>query len=400
MSYIENGIANNADGWGFVAVTPEGEVTVERGWAVRRAKSVWREHKGLTRIFHARLGNVGDVNNENLHPFNATYVSQDGKDVEERWLFHNGTLHGLPRFVPGMCDSWHLAANVSFFPTNEDLITGLDKLAIREASRFILVAGKMIYRIGTGWKEQDGVWYSNETCFPDVYREKTATGNRIVSKGGKVPGTAYPFPSGQHANGSNTGSKAGTTQGHGSTSIFAEDTLWDNHTKSWISFSSLPAGSAYKVMWKGDQKPAIVRWNPGTRANSPWEDVGGVWWMSDDPRIEAAKASYQIYIVQLRDFVGKGDIPKDQDHVNRLVKNSRVIVQLMKNVIATVTNDKMAGDVSAVKARTFVFHFRRLLTEVPTYLMTDEECKTMADFVATELGRVVSEKIVASTKAD
>jgi predicted glutamine amidotransferase len=160
MEQIEEAIRNNPQGWGMLSVHGDGQKDKPvYGWSARAAKKAWAAGKGGYRIFHARVSTHGKADLANLHPFLT--VAPNG---ERRWLFHNGTVR-LPFYKPDMSDTWHLAQNLRLSDTNDLLIKGLTKFMELEASRSIFVTAESIWRLGNGWVERDGVWYSNHTAF-------------------------------------------------------------------------------------------------------------------------------------------------------------------------------------------------------------------------------------------
>ena len=169
---IETACQRNKDGWGIMAMYAKGtyvhpkhggHYATEKGFSVERAWKVWKQHKNaLWRVFHARTGTSGLVNLSNCHPFDAS--SATGK----RALFHNGVIRGIPELNPDYCDSWHLAQYLRKFDTNKEFLQKLGDYAEYANSRFAFVdvETETVWRMGRGWVEKEGVFFSNAMAFP------------------------------------------------------------------------------------------------------------------------------------------------------------------------------------------------------------------------------------------
>lgn len=162
FAILQRAVERNADGWGLSMVDPQGNIRVARGFGFKQAKRAWKRSAGAPRVFHARIGTSGTKNIENCHPFDASHDAS-----ERRIFFHNGTVD-IPRIDESMCDSWHLAKYIQGFPTSEELVKRLMAYAIKEHSRFVFVTPKFTARLGEGWFQRDGVYYSNPSALADI----------------------------------------------------------------------------------------------------------------------------------------------------------------------------------------------------------------------------------------
>lgn len=176
FSILKLGIERNPDGWGLTYIS-DGKLWTSKGFGFKGAKKAWIRAKGHSRVFHARVGTHGTKTIENCHPFNCSTA------VEARVFFHNGTV-GIPRFNPGMCDSWHVAQLLKQFPTDEITLKNLGEYAEKEHSRFVLMTPEKVRWWGKGWLTRDGVHYSNASCLSETRTFNNCGVHRVVYEGG------------------------------------------------------------------------------------------------------------------------------------------------------------------------------------------------------------------------
>jgi len=176
IDHLQQAIRSNPEGWGLLAYDDKdfNKAKPVYGWTEASAKRAWREAKGKTRIFHARIATSGEKDVYNLHPFDATSPSG-----VKRWFFHNGTV-AMPLFNPKRSDTWHLAQFIRTQENSEEFLDGLASYAVKEVSRFLLVTPETVWRMGNGWVERDGVWYSNHSAFS----QRAISGSRSYGAGG------------------------------------------------------------------------------------------------------------------------------------------------------------------------------------------------------------------------
>lgn len=153
---------SNPHGWGFAARYADGRIKIAKGFSAKRAWDVVQEHKDAEdHVFHARIATSGEQDLANCHPFAAH------SDNEERWLFHNGILSGIPMPNPKYCDTWHLAQTIRRYRTTPQLLEWAQKFAEDERSKFVMVTPYWVYILNEKagvWRA--GKWYSNYTAFP------------------------------------------------------------------------------------------------------------------------------------------------------------------------------------------------------------------------------------------
>jgi predicted glutamine amidotransferase len=102
ISFITNGYSNNGDGSGFMyKKLGENEVYLSKGyndlqWLLQDIKDC-NLSKDDELVIHHRIGNIGNKNDLNTHPFVCSFVEDDihkifGAKFDKPCLVHNGTL--------------------------------------------------------------------------------------------------------------------------------------------------------------------------------------------------------------------------------------------------------------------------------------------------------------------
>lgn len=385
MENIDAGIVNNEDGWGFTAIQ-NGKFITEKGWGARGAKKVWRKYPGHFRIFHARLGNRGDINDANLHPFDASYYGDEKNPAEDRLLFHNGTI-GIPRFFGDMCDSWHLALSLRPFPTTEHLLKSLDAYAVKETSKFVFLAGGKVYRMGNGWECKDGVWYSNRSAFPDMVRTTTGivhyssltTGHSTnKSSGASKASCSYPTAASTPAIGSGIEIKNGKP-----VYSYGEDTYYSDKHTGYRPKSEAPE-RFHRAMYANDKKPMWISFDP-SKSPIHWVKLGDVWFTKLDPRVKSFKDGADAMDNVIGTWVDHGIAPKDRLGIMFLLKNQDLVLFAIKKKI-------LAGDGSPELASAHVHGFELLLSAVTTS-MDEEEIAALSENMRKQVAAYQAEKL-------
>jgi len=95
---------SNGHSWGWAAVV-DGEIEIQKG--IGRIPDNVKAPVVEAAMCHTRYATVGDINEENAHPFEVTY---DGEVVAA--LAHNGTWYDAPD-VEGWSDSRAMASVLS-----------------------------------------------------------------------------------------------------------------------------------------------------------------------------------------------------------------------------------------------------------------------------------------------
>ena len=114
---IQSAALHNADGWGVMGHTADGDTVLERHVDVDAARTIdfLRSHTDSELAIHLRRRTHGDVNACNAHPF----------EIEPGlYLMHNGSFT-LPMRDPTYSDTWHLVHNIlrPLARRHRDLIT-------------------------------------------------------------------------------------------------------------------------------------------------------------------------------------------------------------------------------------------------------------------------------------
>jgi len=163
LSTVLRAYQRNDDGWGIVAITPEG-LDIRRGFGRDADETLLDAYDALRQydlIIHCRIGTTGALDLRNTHPFPIAH---------DAWLFHNGTIEIDRNAAPEMCDSYHVAQALA--DAVGDDITALrdpdylcDLETYAKPSRLVIVDSKgyVIVNEALGeWK--DGCWYSNDSA--------------------------------------------------------------------------------------------------------------------------------------------------------------------------------------------------------------------------------------------
>lgn len=164
-AHLEQAWTRNKDGGGLMWRDGDGVVKYEKGYFEKdlffariRALEVVRD---LDLAIHCRIKTTGDVNKENCHPF----VTSHGVTV-----MHNGVLpYIVPYDFKGSDTAWFVERILSTLTDrwmfNEDVLRMADH--ITEKSRMLYFHSRRIYKSGD-WKEENGVYYSNDNYKPCV----------------------------------------------------------------------------------------------------------------------------------------------------------------------------------------------------------------------------------------
>lgn len=109
-AFVRNVFSLNPDGWGVISYKRATggrrarrryvDLTLAKGLDIESAVEhiKWLNNEGRTAMIHFRKKTHGVVDTENLHPFPIT---------DDMWLFHNGTIVGIPLTVKDRSDTWH-----------------------------------------------------------------------------------------------------------------------------------------------------------------------------------------------------------------------------------------------------------------------------------------------------
>lgn len=191
---------NNPDGAGF-AYSDGTAMVIRKGYfefdsfygALKKAK---RLSKTDDFLIHFRISTQGGINSDNCHPFP---LSADDADLRKRFIrsdfaiIHNGIIPLTSTYEY----YWKTTEKKSYSPSDTALfvrdyltliINGPGYYKDQKKKTLIarLIESKMaiMYKdghcelFGSGWKKENGVWYSNDT-----YKEKKTTYNYSYSTG-------------------------------------------------------------------------------------------------------------------------------------------------------------------------------------------------------------------------
>lgn len=162
---IRNSASSNRDGIGY-AFKKDGILHYEKGITIEKAIELSKTLP-LGFCMHFRMASIGGVSKDLIHPFDVRLdvpLKQKGKS--NRLLFHNGHFsdwkevllkHLTERFkLPeGQWSDTRALAMLAAMHGRQflNLITGFNKFAFMTPTK--------VHLIGTGWIEDNGVWYSN-----------------------------------------------------------------------------------------------------------------------------------------------------------------------------------------------------------------------------------------------
>lgn len=173
---IRQAMANNSDGAGY-AILKRGRVTISKGYFDSEDLIIDLERENAREcclIVHARIATSGSVNMSNCHPFPITkdVAMLTGRYlVNETAIAHNGTVRwGTKKELNAYSDTLLFIRDVlaPVWDTG-DTETGhnlLSHIASANRCRFAVMHSKGINVFGSGWIQDDGVYYSNDTYKP------------------------------------------------------------------------------------------------------------------------------------------------------------------------------------------------------------------------------------------
>lgn len=160
--YIELAAENNADGFGVIGKTTDGDVYIAKSLKMAEALPTIRqfEKECAEVVAHFRWATHGDVNETNTHPFQLH---------GENYLVHNGIVN-VPITNKAFSDTWHLV---------ESMKSTIDKVSFETVQAFFasqtLLGNSKFAMLGEqlpltivnrkAGTEKDGIWYSNAENF-------------------------------------------------------------------------------------------------------------------------------------------------------------------------------------------------------------------------------------------
>lgn len=165
IAHLIEAMRCNPQGWGL-AYIEAGKVKTDHGFAQDRALKAVQAVMDKELIFHARVATSGNINMENLHPFEIVR--------DQLYVAHNGVFRDLSDYHSRHCDSWHFADQMKpFFERyglrllDTEIFLGWAQLFCGKSNRlaFLSPDGAVIINRELGI-ELNGLWYSNTTAFP------------------------------------------------------------------------------------------------------------------------------------------------------------------------------------------------------------------------------------------
>lgn len=165
--HIIEGMRHNSQGYG-VSWIEGGKVHVFHSFKQETMlRTVLEDLADKELIFHARLATSGNVDFENLHPFEIVR--------DQLYVAHNGVFYELSDHRSKHCDSWHFAEQMKpFFERyglkllDTEIFLGWAQLFCGKGSNklaFLSPNGAVIINRQFG-VELNGIWYSNTSAFP------------------------------------------------------------------------------------------------------------------------------------------------------------------------------------------------------------------------------------------
>lgn len=172
---LENSALNNPHGFGFAIVIPSekrihAERTMNADTSIKRFIEMRTKYPEGYAMWHARYATHGSQTVENCHPFRVggdrkTYLAHNGiLPVLEDESDRSDTRIFAEDIIPAM-GGIHALDNDQVWNILEDFTTG-SKVCILTVDP---VAERQMYLLHDekGWRDDSGVWWSNNTCYID-----------------------------------------------------------------------------------------------------------------------------------------------------------------------------------------------------------------------------------------
>lgn len=173
---LEAAALNNPHGFGFAIVVPEDnriicERTMNADEAINRFLELRGKYNTGYAMWHARLATHGSMDVENCHPFkvgnNQTYLAHNGmlpledpKDIRsDTRIFAEDILAKIGGVTA--------LDNPTVFGMLEDYTSG-SKVAVLTVDPRAEYQCYIIHE-EKGWKESNGIWWSNNSCYLDSW---------------------------------------------------------------------------------------------------------------------------------------------------------------------------------------------------------------------------------------
>ena len=172
---LENSALNNPDGFGFAIVIPsENRIHVERTMnadaSISRFLEMREKYPEGYATWHARFATHGSLTVDNCHPF------QVGVGNTQTYLAHNGVLPVIEPIGDTRSDTRIFAEDI--LPAIGG-VTSLDNEQVwniledfTQGSKVVILtvdprAKHQCYLLheNKGWKDDSGVWWSNQSCY-------------------------------------------------------------------------------------------------------------------------------------------------------------------------------------------------------------------------------------------
>lgn len=180
---LEAAALNNPHGFGFAIVVPEDnriicERTMDPDEAINRFLEVRGKYNTGYAIWHARLATHGAMNVENCHPFkvgnNLTYLAHNGVlPVENDPTNERSDTRIFAEEILANIGGVSALDNGHIFDMLEDFTTG-SKIAILTVDPKAKYQCYLLHE-NKGWKESNGIWWSNSSCYLDSWSKSYAS---------------------------------------------------------------------------------------------------------------------------------------------------------------------------------------------------------------------------------
>lgn len=173
---IENAWPDNSDGAGY-AFAHMGKVEIKKGFFTADSLIESLEHdleayKNTDFLVHLRWASVGEVNEENCHPF----TTHDGKYA----FIHNGTIYDMSYGIKGESDTLLFGDFISELPVNfidnEGYTTLIEDYLGKNKVAFIKADGTTKVYCRKNWilNKESNILYSNDYFKKEIKRKVVA----------------------------------------------------------------------------------------------------------------------------------------------------------------------------------------------------------------------------------
>ena len=180
---LEAAALNNPHGFGFAIVVPEDrriirERTMDPDEAINRFLELRGKYNTGYAMWHARLATHGKMNVDNCHPFMVGNT--------DTYLAHNGVLPVADDPTDERSDTRIFAEDIlakiggapaldnpHIFDMIEDFTSG-SKIAVLTVDPRAKYQCYLLHE-NKGWKETNGIWWSNSSCYIDYYKSTATT---------------------------------------------------------------------------------------------------------------------------------------------------------------------------------------------------------------------------------